>query len=51
LDKRKISKTFRFKPETVDALKNLKNQTGQSETEILEKLIETANAEWQFSTT
>ena len=42
LDKRKVSKTFRFKPETVDILKNLKDQTGQSETEILEKLIATA---------
>ncbi|CAB1060578.1 hypothetical protein D1BOALGB6SA_5344 [Olavius sp. associated proteobacterium Delta 1] len=42
LDKRKVSKTFRFKPETVDVLKNLKDQTGQSETEILEKLIAAA---------
>jgi hypothetical protein len=39
LDERKISKTFRFKPETVDILKNLKDQTGQSETAILENLI------------
>lgn len=39
LDKRKVSKTFRFKPETAEILKNLKDQTGQSETEILEKLI------------
>ena len=39
LNKRKVSKTYRFKPETVDMLKNLKDQTGQSETEILEKLI------------
>jgi hypothetical protein len=39
LDKRKVSKTFRFKPETVAILKSLKDQTGQSETEILEKLI------------
>jgi hypothetical protein len=42
LDKRKVSKTFRFKPETADILKNLKDQTGQSETEILEKLIAAA---------
>ena len=39
LDKRKVSKTFRFKPETVDILKSLKEQSGQSETEILENLI------------
>jgi len=39
MDQRKISKTYRFKPETVNILKNLKDQTGQSETEILEKLI------------
>jgi hypothetical protein len=39
LDKRKISKSFRFKPETVNILKSLKNQTGHSETEILENLI------------
>jgi predicted DNA-binding protein len=37
-----VSKTFRFKPETADILKNLKDQTGQSETEILEKLIAAA---------
>jgi hypothetical protein len=36
---RKVSKTFRFKPETIAILKNLKDQTGQSETEILEELI------------
>ena len=42
LDKRKVSKTFRFKPETVDVLKNLTDQTGQSETEIIEKLIAAA---------
>jgi hypothetical protein len=41
-DKRKVSKTFRFKPETVDILKSLKEQTGQSETEILEKLVASA---------
>ena len=39
LDKRKVSKSYRFKPETVDILKRLKDQTGQSETEILENLI------------
>ncbi len=39
LDERKVSKTFRFKPETVDILKKLKDQTGQSETAILENLI------------
>jgi hypothetical protein len=39
-----VSKTFRFKPETVDILKSLKNQSGQSETEILEKLIATAKS-------
>jgi len=44
LDKRKVSKTFRFRPETVTALKNLKDQTGQSETEILEKLIAAAKS-------
>jgi hypothetical protein len=42
IDKRKVSKTFRFKPETVEILKNLKEQTGQSESEILEKLIAAA---------
>ena len=41
LDERKVSKTFRFKPETVAILKNLKDQTGQSETAILENLIAT----------
>jgi len=41
-DKRKVSKTFRFRPETIKELKKLKIQTGQSETEILEKLIATA---------
>jgi hypothetical protein len=44
LDKRKVSKTYRFKPETVAILKNLKEQTGQSETEILEKLIAAAES-------
>ena len=39
LDKRKVSKTYRFKPETVAILKNLKDQSGLTETEILEKLI------------
>ena len=43
-DKRKVSKTFRFKPETLDMLKSLKDQTGQSETEILENLIATAKS-------
>ena len=43
-DKRKVSKTFRFKPETVDILKNLKDRTGQSETEILENLIAAAKS-------
>jgi len=43
-DKRKISKTFRFKPETVDILKTLKKQSNQSETEIIEKLIATASS-------
>ena len=42
IDKRKVSKTFRFKPETVEILKNLKEQTGRSESEILEKLIAAA---------
>jgi hypothetical protein len=42
LDQRKVSKNFRFKPETIEKLKNLKIQTGQSETEILEKLIAAA---------
>ena len=44
LDKRKVSKTFRFKPETAEILKNLKDQTGQTETEILEKLIASAKS-------
>jgi len=44
IDKRKVSKTFRLKPETVDILKSLKEQTGQSETEILEKLIAAAKS-------
>jgi hypothetical protein len=39
LDKRKVSKTFRFKPQTIEVLKKLKSETGQSETEILENLI------------
>lgn len=39
LDERKVSKSFRFKPETVDILKSLKDQTGKSETEILESLV------------
>ena len=39
LNERKVSKTFRFKPETVDILKRMKDQTGQSETAILEDLI------------
>ena len=43
-DKRKVSKTFRFKPETVDILKNLKDRTGQAETEILENLIAAAKS-------
>ena len=51
LDQRKVSKTFRFKPETVDILKRLKDQTGQSETEILEKLIATAKSVRQISVT
>lgn len=44
LDKKKVSKTYRFKPETVDILKRLREQTGQSETEILEKLIAAAKS-------
>jgi len=43
-DKRKVSKTFRFKPETVDILKSLKERSGQSETEILENLIADAKS-------
>lgn len=43
LNKRKISKTFRFKPETIKELKKLKNQTGRSETEILENLVAKAS--------
>jgi len=42
IDKRKVSKTFRLKPEALEILKNLKEQTGQSESEILEKLIAAA---------
>jgi antitoxin component of RelBE/YafQ-DinJ toxin-antitoxin module len=43
-DKRKVSKTFRFKPETVAILRSLKEKSGQSETEIIEKLVSTANS-------
>jgi len=43
LSERKVSKTFRFKPETVAILKSLKDQTGQAETEILEKLVAAGN--------
>ena len=43
LNKRKVSKTFRFKPDTIAELKKLKEQTGQSETEILENLINKAS--------
>jgi len=43
LDQRKVSKTYRFKPETINILKTLKDQTGQSETEILENLIAEAS--------
>ena len=39
MDQRKVSKSYRFKPETIEKLKKLKDQTGQSETKILEKLI------------
>jgi hypothetical protein len=44
LDKRKISKSFRFKPETLDTLKELKDQTGKTETEIIENLIAAAKS-------
>ena len=43
LDERKVSKSFRFKPQTVNILKRLKAQTGRSETEILENLIAEAS--------
>jgi hypothetical protein len=43
MDQRKVSKTYRFKPETVRCLKSMKNQTGRSETEILENLIASAS--------
>jgi len=43
MDQRKVSKTYRFKPETVQILKTLKDQTGRSETEILENLISEAS--------
>jgi len=46
LHERKVSKTFRFKPETVDTLKKLKAQSGQTETEILEKLVAAAKLIW-----
>ena len=39
MDQRKVSKTYRFKPETVRILKTLKDQTGRSETEVLESLV------------
>jgi hypothetical protein len=42
LDERKVSKSYRFKPATVNILKSLKDQTGQSETEILERLVAAA---------
>ena len=42
LDKRKVSKTYRFKPETVETLKELKDQTGKNETKIIEDLIAAA---------
>jgi hypothetical protein len=45
IDKRKVSKSFRFKPETIKILKRLKNRTGQSETEILENLIAEAESD------
>jgi len=39
MDQRKVSKTYRFKPETVRILKTFKDQSGRSETEILEDLV------------
>lgn len=39
LDRRKVSKSYRFKPETIKILKNIKDRTGRSETEILESLV------------
>jgi hypothetical protein len=48
LDERKVSKTFRFKPEIVDILKKLKDQTGQSETAILENLIATKRVDSSY---
>jgi hypothetical protein len=39
LANRKVSKSYRFKPETTKKLKKLKDQTGQTETEFLENLI------------
>ena len=45
LNERKVSKTFRLKPQTVAILKNLKVKTGRSESEILEKLVAFGNRE------
>jgi len=43
MDQRKVSKTYRFKPETVRILKTFKDQSGRSETEVLENLIAEAS--------
>jgi hypothetical protein len=43
LNKRKVSKTYRFKPETLATLKKMKVRTGKTETKIIEDLIAAAN--------
>jgi predicted DNA-binding protein len=40
-------KTFRLKPEASDKIKALKNATGQTEAEIIEKLV----AGWDLNIT
>jgi hypothetical protein len=45
LANRKVSKTYRFRPETIEILKKLKRNTGQTETEIVEELIAKAKSE------
>ena len=46
MNERKVSKTFRFKPETIKKIKKIKSQTGQSETEILENLVAKASTKY-----
>ena len=39
MDQRKVSKTYRFRPETVRILNRMKNQSGKTETQLLEDLV------------